>query len=43
MLTRQDVEALKARNNFDRECRNNAKINEANAQFWSEQDEKAKR
>ncbi|HCB1715550.1 TPA: hypothetical protein MYP99_003693 [Citrobacter freundii] len=43
MLTRQDLEAAKARNNFDRECRNNANLNEANARFWSEQDEKAKR
>lgn len=43
MLTRQDLEAAKARNNFDRECRHNADINEANARFWSDQDEKTKR
>ncbi|EBH8417949.1 hypothetical protein DBN00_12310 [Salmonella enterica subsp. enterica serovar Nijmegen] len=43
MLTRQDLEAAKARNNFDRESRSLQKLNESNAQFWSEQDEKAKR
>ncbi|EJY5787108.1 hypothetical protein OGO24_003216 [Salmonella enterica] len=43
MLTRQDLEAAKARNNFERESRSLQKLNESNAQFWSEQDEKAKR
>ena len=43
MLTRQDLEAAKARNNFDRESRSLQKLNESNSQFWSEQDEKAKR
>lgn len=43
MLTRQNLAAAKARNNFDRECRNLENLNESNAQFWSEQDEKAKR
>ncbi|EFV0030495.1 hypothetical protein H3I33_004302 [Salmonella enterica] len=43
MLTRQDLEAAKARNNFDRQSRSLQQLNESNAQFWSEQDEEAKR
>ncbi|WP_000029700.1 hypothetical protein [Escherichia coli] len=43
MLTRQDLETAKARNNFDRQSRNLQQLNESNARFWSEQNEKAKR
>lgn len=43
ILTRQDLAAAKARNNFDRQSRSLRQLNESNAQFWSEQDEKAKR
>ncbi|WP_097749715.1 hypothetical protein [Escherichia coli] len=43
MLTRQDLEAAKARNNLDRQSRNLQQLNESNARFWSEQNEKAKR
>ncbi|MFN1150104.1 hypothetical protein [Serratia liquefaciens] len=43
LFGREQAEQLRLRNNFNRECNNLKKANDANAQFWSEQDEKAKR
>lgn len=43
LFGREQAEQLRMRNNFNNECRNLEKANEANAKFWSEQDEKAKR
>ncbi|MCR4231884.1 hypothetical protein NUU17_25645, partial [Escherichia coli] len=43
LFAREQVELLWMRNIFNNECRNLEKVNEANAKFWSEQDEKAKR
>ena len=43
LFRREQAEQLRMRNNFNNECRNLEKANEANAKFWSEQDEKAKR
>ncbi|CAM7644610.1 hypothetical protein CIFRMM251M_22820 [Citrobacter freundii] len=43
LFGREKAEQLRMRNNFNNECRNLEKANEANAKFWSEQDEKAKR
>lgn len=43
LFGREQVEQLRARAGFSLESNNLKKLNEANAQFWSEQDEKAKR
>lgn len=43
LFGREQAEQLRMRNNFNNECRNLEKANEANAKFWSVQDEKAKR
>ena len=43
LFGRDEAEQLRMRNNFNSECRNLEKANEANEKFWSEQDEKTKR
>lgn len=43
LFGREQAEQLRLRNSFNLECNTLQKANDANAKFWSEQDEKTKR